>query len=468
MTILNTALSILSSLFAKVSFLAWLLVFAILSCIFASVEHTSEDLSLIAEDFIIFGLMFTIFLYHLFIKNKNVLNFTRDIAFINSFIIISAFITTDNLSGSVLSADEDGICAIIAIFSLFINFLLYIDIISNDPKTHKIELPFLITLLSWVLIVSIKCFNFLFLFVMIESITLLVVIAAALYFAESGPKLIKPVIQFFILNLIISTFYLLGVGLFLFLSPYSNDYTLTYSAIYTWLNHVGQIWDVFESINMMLFVKLFCAFILLPILFKLTLAPFSIWIVKVYAELPWVVLLILMTIYKIVYITIFINLFIKVLNFVPSLQDFWVATTWLFIVPSIFVGCLAYRSQDLKTILAFTTVSQISYVIGALIVGDILAQKYATIYLILYCMQIFGFIAIFILLQNKYNFTNLNQMFLVKKYNKMYYYIIFSIIISLAGVPPFAGFFAKYFVFISIYNSGHFIIALAGLLSSFL
>jgi len=92
--------------------------------------------------------MFTIFLYHLFLKNKNVLNFTRDIAFINVFIIISAFITTDNLSGSVLSADEDGICAIIAVFSLFINFLLYIDIMSNDPKTHKIELPFLITLLS--------------------------------------------------------------------------------------------------------------------------------------------------------------------------------------------------------------------------------------------------------------------------------------------------------------------------------
>ncbi|HXT82986.1 MAG TPA: proton-conducting transporter membrane subunit [Verrucomicrobiae bacterium] len=132
-----------------------------------------------------------------------------------------------------------------------------------------------------------------------------------------------------------------------------------------------------------------------------------------------------------------------------------------------FVGCLAYRSQDLKTILAFTTVSQISYVMGALIVGDFLAQKYATIYLILYCMQIFGFIAIFVILQNKYNFTNLNQLFLIKKYNKIHYYIIFSIIISLAGVPPFAGFFTKYFVFISMYNSGQLVIAIAGLLSSF-
>jgi len=101
----------------------------------------------VSDDFIIFGLMLFIFLYHLFKKDKQVLSLTRDILFVNLFIIISAFITIDNLSGSVLAADEDGICAIIAIFSLFINFLLYIDIMYNDPKTHKIELPFLITLL---------------------------------------------------------------------------------------------------------------------------------------------------------------------------------------------------------------------------------------------------------------------------------------------------------------------------------
>jgi NADH:ubiquinone oxidoreductase subunit 2 (subunit N) len=71
------------------------------------------------------------------------------------------------------------------------------------------------------------------------------------------------------------------------------------------------------------------------------------------------------------------------------------------------------------------------------------------------------------LLQNKYNFINLNQLFLVKKYNKIHYYILFTIILSLAGIPPFSEFFAKYFVFISMYKAGHFIIAFAGLLSSF-
>jgi len=72
----------------------------------------------------------------------------------------------------------------------------------------------------------------LFLFIIIESITLLVVTTAALYFAENGPRLIKPVIQFFILNLIISTFYLLGVGLLLFLVPASEEYTLSYSTFF--------------------------------------------------------------------------------------------------------------------------------------------------------------------------------------------------------------------------------------------
>jgi len=89
-----------------------------------------------------------LFFYHLLAKNKSVLSFTRDLNFINLFIIISALISSDNFAGSVFSADEDGICVIIAIFSLLINFLLYIDIIYNDPKTHKLELPFLITLLS--------------------------------------------------------------------------------------------------------------------------------------------------------------------------------------------------------------------------------------------------------------------------------------------------------------------------------
>jgi NADH:ubiquinone oxidoreductase subunit 2 (subunit N) len=71
-----------------------------------------------------------------------------------------------------------------------------------------------------------------------------------------------------------------------------------------------------------IYFKLALGLILIPILFKLTLAPFSIWIVNVYSNLPIVFLLVIMTIYKIVYALLFLRLFLNVVDLVPELQSF--------------------------------------------------------------------------------------------------------------------------------------------------
>ena len=133
-----------------------------------------------------------------------------------------------------------------------------------------------------------------------------------------------------------------------------------------------------------------------------------------------------------------------------------------------FVGCLAYRSQDLKTILAYTTVSQLGYIVAGFIVSNPLAIKYSLIYLVVYCLQLIGIFVIFLILQAKYDFTNLNQLFLVKKYSKFYYYLLFVIFFSLSGIPPLSGFFTKYFLFLQVYNSGFYAVAIFGLISGFI
>lgn len=133
-----------------------------------------------------------------------------------------------------------------------------------------------------------------------------------------------------------------------------------------------------------------------------------------------------------------------------------------------FVGCFAYRVQDLKTILAYTTVSQLGYIVAGFIVSNPLAIKYSLLYLIVYSLQLIGIFVIFLILQAKYDFTNLNQLFLVKKYNKFYYYLLFIIFFSLSGIPPLSGFFTKYFLFLQIYNSGFYMVAIFGLISGFI
>ena len=79
-----------------------------------------------------------------------------------------------------------------------------------------------------------------------------------------------------------------------------------------------------------------------------------------------------------------------------------------------------------------------------------------------------GLFVIFIILHKKHQFSNLNQLFLVKQYSTVYYYSLVFIFFSLAGVPPLAGFFTKYFLFLQIYSAGMYSLAIAGLVSGFI
>ena len=139
----------------------------------------------------------------------------------------------------------------------------------------------------------------------------------------------------------------------------------------------------------------------------------------------------------------------------------------LFVIPSMFVGCLAYREQDLRKILAYTTVSQMGYVLAGCVSLDKEALKFALFYLLVYSLQVAGLLLIILLLQHKYNFTNLNQLYLVKFFNRRYYAYLLIIFFSFAGIPPFSGFFLKYFLFLHTYNAGLYSVAICGVVSGF-
>lgn len=115
---------------------------------------------------------------------------------------------------------------ILIIFALFFLFLLYLDVFSKS--LFILELPFIVGLLLWFFLLAVRSFNFIFIFILMESITLLVVIIISIYFIFFGAKLLKPIIHFFVFNLIISTFFLLGLGILFFFIPVSGIENLTY------------------------------------------------------------------------------------------------------------------------------------------------------------------------------------------------------------------------------------------------
>lgn len=106
----------------------------------------------------------------------------------------------------------------IVFFCLLILALLYIDGVHHNA--NSLELPFFISILFWIFLVSVSCYNFFYLFLLMELITLIIVVSVVVYIIFFNPGLVKTILQFFILNLIMSIFYLFGVSLLLLMGDF--------------------------------------------------------------------------------------------------------------------------------------------------------------------------------------------------------------------------------------------------------
>lgn len=263
-----------------------------------------------------------------------------------------------------------------------------------------------------------------------------------------------------------SIFYIFGVGLLLFFLWPQDIYSLSYANLYMTVDL--EFWNPERSYFFFSGLKTICGFWLVTFVFKITLAPFSSWVVTVYSQIPVLFLLVLMTIYKFIYFTLFLKLFLSIVSLVPDLAITWSTLVLIFVIPSMFVGCLAYREVEIKALLAYTTISQMGYIMAGFLTFSEDALSISLVYLIFYCLQLSVVLIIFIILQAKYNFTHINQLYLVRKYNIWYCYMLVFIFFSFAGVPPLSGFFFKYFIFLKIYQAGFFIVSICGLVSGFL
>jgi len=138
--------------------------------------------------------------------------------------------------GSVL--EDRGILynqLIIAGFGVYFLLFWYLEIVLFElPQTEN---TFFIFILFWALLVAVSNYNLLTLFIIIELITLIIVVAMTLYFISTGAKLLNPVLYFFVLNVMVSTFYTFGSTLHLYNSLPAGSATISYSSFIT-------LWEV--------------------------------------------------------------------------------------------------------------------------------------------------------------------------------------------------------------------------------
>ena len=166
------------------------------------------------------------------------------------------------------------------------------------------------------------------------------------------------------------------------------------------------------------------------LILKCGIAPFHFWFPSVTEGLSWKRIIILITWQKIAPLFIISYCF----NFF---------LLWIIILFSIIFGRLGGLNQtSLRKLIAFSSISHLGWITRGLLFNEILIFLYFLFYCFLRLIVIFIF--------NKIKIFNINQTFRIFYSSQLIKFILFILLLSLGGLPPFLGFFPKWIIIESI------------------
>ena len=195
-------------------------------------------------------------------------------------------------------------------------------------------------------------------------------------------------------------------------------------------------------------------FVVAGLAFKLGAVPFHMWIPDVYHGAPTAVTLFIGSAPKIAAFAFFMRLLVSGLE--PLVAD-WRDMLIILAVLSMAVGNVAAIAQtNLKRMLAYSTISHMGFLLLGILVGTRNGYGASMFYIITYVLTNLGAFGMMMLLsragfeaENIEDFKGLNQR------NSWYAFLMLLIILSLAGLPPMVGFFAKLAVLQAVLQAGY-------------
>ncbi len=199
--------------------------------------------------------------------------------------------------------------------------------------------------------------------------------------------------------------------------------------------------------------------------FKISLVPFHMWTPDTYQGAPTVVSSYLSVISKGAAAFTLMVILMKV--FAPMMRH-WQIIIYILTVASITIANLfAIKQTDLKRFMAFSSISQAGYIMLAVIGGTKDGMSALVFYVLVY---IFANLAVFGVIETLEHHTRANvsrdDCNGLYKTNPRLTLLMTLALFSLAGIPPFAGFFSKFFVFMSAFKAGFWVLVFIALINT--
>ncbi len=313
---------------------------------------------------------------------------------------------------------------------------------ANRIKRGEFYFITLATLLGMYFMISAG--NFLLFFIGLETAS--IPMATLVAFNKNSRKSAESGAKYILSAVFASSLSLFGMSLI-----YGSTGTLYFSDVATLITG--------SPLQIMAFV-----FFAVGLFFKISLVPFHLWTPDVYQSAQTNITAYLSVISKGSAVFVLFTILIKVFgNIVTSWQPILYG---LAIASITLANIFAIRQKNLKRFLAFSSISQAGYILLAVISGTAMGMASLVYYVLVYMfsnLAAFGVISVIENRTGKIEMTDYNGLY---QTNPLLSFVMMLALFSLAGIPPFAGFFSKFFVFSAAAAQGYYLLVFIALLNT--
>ncbi|MBS0272204.1 MAG: NADH-quinone oxidoreductase subunit NuoN [Proteobacteria bacterium] len=314
------------------------------------------------------------------------------------------------------------------------------------------EYPPLILFATVGMLLMVVANDFMTLFIGLEMQGLSLYCLAAL--KRDQIKTSEAALKYFVLGGLATALYLYGVSLI---------YGFTGSTNFETISSVIRI-ESMEELSIGLFLGV--VFIMASLSFKVSAVPFHMWTPDVYQGCPSSVTAFIAAAPKVAAMVVFLRIMAG-----PFLLLYgeWQSLIVLISLASMILGAFAaLRQNDLKRLLAYSAIGQMGYVLMGIAAGNDEGAQAVFVYLLIYMVMIIGIFGCLMCLRGKNTegIQNIEDLSGISTLHPKISFILAIFMFSMAGIPPFAGFFAKLYVFKAAISAGFFGLAVVGVLTS--
>ena len=208
----------------------------------------------------------------------------------------------------------------------------------------------------------------------------------------------------------------------------------------------------------MLILNFGLVFLVIGIAFKLGAVPFHMWVPDVYQGAPTSVTMFLSTVPKIAAVAMLVRILVDGMG---AMHDYWSDLFMVMALLSIALGSVvALMQTNIKRMLAYSTISHIGFILLGFVTGVVEGYGAAVFYVLVYILMSMAAFGMVILL-NKQGFEadKISDFKGLSKHSPWFALMMLAIMLSMAGVPPFIGFYAKLFILQQVISAGFITIA---------